>query len=577
QVGLQTGAFIELPLPTEIKIGLWGTVPQVQAAKEKLRSWYSNSTKSALKEYWAKVYAAPSDRLRRVQERDHIRKAYLQRLRQDPRESDDFPVIGFFLWPIAEFTPDAVLGSNSEALDPIRTENECYIKFDRGRSLFKILSHSQTHIEGALAQIRVTISEIVTRHLVPTKLYLLEPPRLPDLVKMEVAFSHSNTLSFRETEIHGKDVARVIPLLEGAVVGQTERNHWEIFQPSLDASNEHCIRRALIEVLTNMRFYRGLIKIRAHFGIMSFETYKRPTEKNHSLQDFTSMIKNSQTVGELLKDLGNEERGAALISRCCENNELLYPIDATAFGLEDTAPDYTVSFELETRDKIGSVRLDLDFVEANTGNYVSMSHAWYKLENTAIPRNGTADVSRGRSPLDVNMIDLFGKAWQIAITTSNVVDPTKVTHSMEDFAKNVRLTKSTQGASTEYPSVDFKYNDIIVKCWVERTSFKYFLHGCRYILEITRLRRFRKDATAQKIKAAVSWEASVYDPDWDAVLGGQRGLKIGHAGNWSPHLKTFFPTPPGVPALDITDGFEDFLSKVKAVSRFVADFRAEVE
>lgn len=196
------------------------------------------------------------------------------------------------MWPADQIRPDEVFGKSFEAFDPVRMAYHCHIVFDTERSMFKVLSNHPKAAQEALRRIRTTICELVSRSNRPTRLYLLVPPTLA-AIRKEVKLLDS------QSSIAGN---RVKPLLAGQSLSQQELGEWAQLRPRLLLANQSCIQRAVTHNLSSMRFYRGHVRMRVHFGAFVFSVYKRPTGSAHSFEEFMQMMRSSTTAGRLIKE-----------------------------------------------------------------------------------------------------------------------------------------------------------------------------------------------------------------------------------------------------------------------------------
>lgn len=93
-----------------------------------------------------------------------------------------------------------------------------------------------------------------------------------------------------------------------------------------------------------------------------------------------------------------------------------------------------------------------------------------------------------------------------------------------------------------------------VSRFVEKTAIRYRLMGTKYTFEIARYDEYSRilvpafpgqnpptlvDSISEK--PSTSWGASVFDPNWDNLLGQHANLPVGHSARYSPNLDTFFP------------------------------------
>jgi hypothetical protein len=94
-----------------------------------------------------------------------------------------------------------------------------------------------------------------------------------------------------------------------------------------------------------------------------------------------------------------------------------------------------------------------------------------------------------------------------------------------------------------------------VSRFVEKTAIRYRLKNTKYILEIARYDEYSRmtlPGYGGQSPAAItgpisevpssSWGASIFDPNWDNLLGQHANIPLGHTARYSPSLNTFFPS-----------------------------------
>jgi len=195
-------------------------------------------------------------------------------------------------WPPNHIHPTELFGQSVEAFDPVRMAYHCHITFDTERSMFRVLSNNPKAVQEALRRIRTTVSELVSRSKKPIRLYLLLPPSL-GAIRSEIGLKNSRPTISK---------IRVKPLLVGQPLSGEGLQEWAQLRPKFSAANESCIQRAVIECLSRVRFYRGLVRMRVHFGSFVFSVYKKPKGPNHTFEEFMQMMRSSATTGELIKE-----------------------------------------------------------------------------------------------------------------------------------------------------------------------------------------------------------------------------------------------------------------------------------
>ncbi|KAI9827580.1 MAG: hypothetical protein M1832_004930 [Thelocarpon impressellum] len=500
------------------------------------------------------------------------REASLQKFRQEAGDQEDTLLAGFFMWPASEIRPDAMLGSNLEALDPLRSQLRCFIGWEPDHSRLKILSGHRDSLGKAICRIRGTIGEVTARRIRPQKLFLVEhlesrtARREVELVAWAAPPSQLLAANLLTS-------ACVVPVLAGPAAERRHHEAWDVLQADVALSNEGRLRSAMTGVLANIPPYRGYVSARVHFGVLCLTAYRKPTGSNHTLEDFTSMLGNAQTDGELIKNLEYEEDGTSLISFCRQASDWLDPVDAMTRSLADVEPHYSASFHLAPFGNSGSMRLDVAFVEASPGSFDMSLQRWLRTEDSALARDPLTGQWRGRMPLAACVMDLQRRtAWQFEIVTGNRMEEGRITPVMRDFADSIRLravaTKGDDG--TTKTSMSFSADELRVEGRAERTHYRYLLKNSTYLLEITRNRHFPAAKAGVSMKAQTTWEASLYNMEWDTTFQEQLTLRIGEAGSWKPDLDTFFPSSAAGEGREGRDGFSAFLEQVRVVVELLA-------
>lgn len=116
-----------------------------------------------------------------------------------------------------------------------------------------------------------------------------------------------------------------------------------------------------------------------------------------------------------------------------------------------------------------------------------------------------------------------------------------------------------------------------VSRFVEKTAIRYRLKGTNYIFEIARYDEYSRPRGAAFFgTASVSWGASVFDPNWDNLLGEHANLPVGRSARYSPDLHTFFPSQGPSPAANYP-GFWEFIGLVRRVAELLGPVRALTE
>ncbi|KAI9819958.1 MAG: hypothetical protein M1827_006528 [Pycnora praestabilis] len=521
QICLETEAYIRPPGSySDRRLLIWGNLAQVKSAKTALRKWvvrFQGTLQvegSKLGEF-AKVTAELSEHKKAHLDRQMRDDAQRQSYRQAPGGKENFPA------------------TSTETVNKV------------------------------LGRIRSTLYEIAFRNNTPTKLYLVDPPKSSE-VRKEVEFKA------KQTDKQG--IPSVVPRIYGSRLSQKELSDWVELRPRLIAINDRCLKAALFRCLAGLRFYRGHVKMRVHFGTLILSSYRRPAGEKHSFEDFRTMMQHSQTQGKLLALSEVRREKGDLVSKCCRETAIFDPIDAMTTKLEDVQPAYSAMFDMVAISEEGPLRLEVEFARSSeVDEYEVSSYQWSRIEAPKVVRDESPTLA---GPLAAAVVDLVGEsAWQIVITTSNAVDSTRGTSKMRQFIECIRLkVRSSGGAKDDRPRL--KYSQVLpVRSITQKTAYRYMLKGSTYLFEVA---RYQSPTNEAADPTGDLWGAMLYNSEWDHLLGQQASLSIGQHSTWSPQLKAFFPSNALSRGSSIGLGFHDFLAKVTSLAAFMKTEKAAV-
>jgi hypothetical protein len=188
---------------------------------------------------------------------------------------------------------------------------------------------------------------------------------------------------------------------------------------------------------------------------------------------------------------------------------------------------------------LGPVRLQVTFREAVPGEFENFSRVWLKSSsNTDETRSGSRPkISRA---VDIDLVKLNTiLGWKFEITATNIIEDSKITESMRQFAESVTLKAS----HLRYGHRDS--GSISVLDCHHRVTQKFILKGSNYIVELSESvpAAIVKDQSLPTTEQPPErLEMSMYQSHWDSVLEGQKSLPIGLAGDWNPSFSSFFPS-----------------------------------
>ncbi|KAL8808848.1 MAG: hypothetical protein Q9200_003951 [Gallowayella weberi] len=238
-------------------------------------------------------------------------------------------------------------------------------------------------------------------------------------------------------------------------------------------------------------------------------------------------------------------------------------------SLADIPPQYTAIFHLAHPDKPEEMlRLEIDFKPSNTDEGFTASKAHW----TKGPR---VDGAAQSPPLEIfNMRLHSGISWQLKISAEILVDPSRITPRMEDFANAVAFKKPPRN---QYPAISghkiFTYPTTLPILGVEqRATFRYSLKAQpKFIVEISRYDEYGRDNAW--LPRSTHWAVSFYDRQWDTKFSENAGLSIGVAASWNPHVNPFFEPMDPDTSRDANAGFKDFLLHTQTIGEFLDELK----
>ncbi|KAI9839915.1 MAG: hypothetical protein M1819_000107 [Sarea resinae] len=560
-----TGAFVEQADQAanrlEPKFSIWGSEEQVLAAKSELAAWIKHryydsylTVQAGEKETFPRIPSL-TDKKKTAIAKEKEEQADQRSYRRAPEGSDAFNIMGYFLWPSSELRIEATLGHNLEALDPVRMSCRCHVIYESGSSLLKILGHDLTNVDQAIKRIRVTICEIMVRSSRPTRLYLVNPPSIEGARK-EVKLIPEKI----PKDSVSPSMAPVLPMLTGSRFTGRELNEWAGLRSRALSSNLRRLREAIDDCLKKLRFHRGHIRVRVHFGSLYLTGYKKPKGGRLGIRDFMLMMENFQTSGEIDRNLKHLSSEGELISRCCGARSVLEPMDVMCGALEEVRPIYSAMFEVASSDGMGHLRLEIEFRKSTKpGEFEVPLKKWFRINNS----NGTNGMEKSGKilmPLNLNFVDLEkDSAWQFEVAANNAIEYSQITPKMHKFADCIRLNINPDPITSKEPLITFT-ETIDTRFFIQKSSYRYSMRRSAYVLEASKYELFSRQTTLSgrgSVNAGEHWQVSMYNAEWDNIVGQQANLEIGECGPSLPTLNTFFPSD-----ADSAPGLSDFLDKI---------------
>ena len=301
EIGVRLGSFIRPPQHVKDReILIWGKHMQVQKTMEELRRWlddrlYGNlARKSMGKDNFARETSILGDPYHRLMKKMQ-KEAKILEFQQAPAENRIFPHQGTFLWPVDEVRPEDILGPSLEALDPLRFQYYCHILFDYKLSSFRIFSDREDAIKKTMDRLVGTMKEYVAKSVRLDSIILIEPTALSAIRKdVKVLPASLND---------PKVVGSMIPVFTGNLLDPEARREWLSKSDELKMKNAGHLDRLLRNCIDILPHYRGLVRMRVHFGTFALKVYRwKEGAVSTPLEDFIDDVSMPQAKGIMIRE-----------------------------------------------------------------------------------------------------------------------------------------------------------------------------------------------------------------------------------------------------------------------------------
>lgn len=267
--------------------GIWGDIPNVAAARKAILRWIETATISGSRtDKFAKIVSL-TDPLKERYQKQYEKEIQRSGYRQDPPTNMPFGAIGWFYWPVTEHRPQDKFGMSCEALDPIRMEHECYIKFDDRRSSFQVCG-KHVNVQKVLMALRRTCYQLASDSfkVAPIRGYL--PHWRSGIVPTHIYLEDYQNPVVIGAAGENRDIGcspRGQGELDEAYLIELEQTKSTLSEKRLSHQIENALRK--------LHFHRGGLELRVRLGTFVLKEYKKPDDDLYELQEFLNMTRSS--------------------------------------------------------------------------------------------------------------------------------------------------------------------------------------------------------------------------------------------------------------------------------------------
>ncbi|KAL4924377.1 uncharacterized protein BDV17DRAFT_295490 [Aspergillus undulatus] len=512
-------------------------------------------------------------------------ESWLIEHRKEPENAESFPEQFLFDWPKdGPALTECLCGPELPFLDPLRARFGCYMFVSKNLpGYIWAVDHNRDSTKEIAQSLRTLWAEAVAKSNIKAKVYIVEPPA-PKAMKGKIVVKKQSP------QLHK-------PALQGSRLKGQELQQWQSRVGLIRSKNDQRLLNAVESCLKGLSFVRGHLRMRVNLGTFLLQNYPKPEggKSWYGFEEFRGALLHEQTQGRLVPALKVAQ--PELLERCFEATHLLRPYDGTLrrdapaptpLSLRNAELTHSVNFEFLGADR-SMLRLEVEFAKTpGAKEYAIKERRWLR------PRDSGQSADR-RSPLHIAVVDFGRSDWQLEIKSLEFHEALSIDSALKAFAHSVGFRNSeNSGNISAKPERKVTFpSEPPVSRFVEKTAIRYQMRGTDYILEVARYDEYRRlevpiPQTGIMMPGGMSdvpyttWGASIFDANWDNLLGGHANLPVGHSAKYSPHVATFFPpratsTSPSVAPKDPSQGLWDLIKLVKQAAELLGPTRVAPE
>jgi hypothetical protein len=284
-------------------VKIWGTSPQILAAKSELATLLIDSNAGANR--YRKFGKVTRNRgweyeeaMHKKLQREVKRQKYRKNLSGREIREKKFACSIIVPWSEKDLRVEDFLGHQLEAIDEIRMDGQCYVTFERNKneSVFVLLGDDHDKMAKAAARIQAIPARMFSHSLEPAQLFLLKPVSLPfdysafkvrQLDHYHPAYAVPTQKSSANEEIAGKTLAlRSSCIREGDFLddGFAEtssiddiEDHGAVWFGNKHTApiNQQYLHLWVTTALKHLTFYKGFVRMEINIGTCVLQRYKR--------------------------------------------------------------------------------------------------------------------------------------------------------------------------------------------------------------------------------------------------------------------------------------------------------------
>ncbi|CAG8897321.1 unnamed protein product [Penicillium nalgiovense] len=519
-----TDAYVRMSAGNAKLVHIWGRQNQVLAAQNMLQDMLNRlmqqRTSAKASSRWTKIHAHSNTKVAHARTRESHQER-LSEMRKPPKIATDY-TLGF-LWPPDGPSLNYFIIARRELLDFIRLKYDVNIYIKPGIPDYLFMSgNNQRDMCIIASRFRELWERLMVQHETEIKLFLVAAPRA-ELMRTHVLLQKSGGLS--------------TPVICGPELAPDVAANWKTTVEEIKLSNKNMVTTRLRRALHVIPQFRGFLQMRAKFGSFALQQWRKPKDgTSYEFSEFREMLTHMNTEGRLLPGIRLQQD--EIFNRIMESTFLKPWGKAKIKSLLSLMPRYSANFEYQVNND-SMIRVEAKFsLPVGSQEFEVNGLRCFKSKQIGAP------VDR-QMPMQISMIDFERSDWQLEVKALELCPENEISLDLDKFMRSIGFQWNANAksiGSAPKRKARFSYGSP-VKRFVEKATIQLQVKDSPHVFELARFDEYTYATGQWSMNPKVSWGASLFNPNWDDILGEQADVKVLDISK-DVCLSVFFP-PPG--------------------------------
>jgi hypothetical protein len=324
QIATQTGTYLypyagqNRAGTSTVELQIWGNQVQCDAARASIKQWVQeHEHERTVYKKFVKIPAHVEDNEKRIL-RAHARQCRLEEFRRRNESQRDTKHVKLLKWTESNWSRDAVLGRNLEALDEIRTKQHCYIDFIQHPiegPAFRVAGDGSKKTMQAIERLNGVGKQLLARQFDRRQFLLIQPidglkngPDLSRYTVLQIPYTQPQYISamYRSQDTTVDHIFVSLGLNKAGKLGVlNDDQKWartikDLMPDSLSRINarygkelnNQFVSSWLCQTLEMLPFFDGFLRMRARLGTFVMTNYLRTSTKTYSVEAYEKLLHN---------------------------------------------------------------------------------------------------------------------------------------------------------------------------------------------------------------------------------------------------------------------------------------------